>query len=99
MVKGRALARPSERSERFEPLVRPDLRCAVVRATQSEKTDTAELKLLCDKFNFNDLTSYFHVFYSDRWVLARCGVAVEALPEIKMSKVPNEMLGLFSLTY
>jgi len=51
LAKGLALASPSERSERFEPLVRPGLRCAIVRATQNEKADTAELKLLHDKFN------------------------------------------------
>jgi hypothetical protein len=51
LAKGRASARPSERSERFEPIVRPGLRCAVGRATQGEKADTAELELLRDKFN------------------------------------------------
>ena len=34
MVKGRALARPSERSERFEPLVRP--RHGVTPATERD---------------------------------------------------------------
>ena len=51
MAKGLALASPSERSERFEPLVRPGLRCAILRATQSEKADAGEPKLLRDKFN------------------------------------------------
>ena len=51
MAKGPALAGPSERSERFEPLVRPGLRCAIVWATQSEKADTADPKHMRDKFN------------------------------------------------
>ncbi len=44
MAKGRALARPSERSERFEPFVRPDWPDTVAAATQKEKADTAELE-------------------------------------------------------
>ena len=44
MVKGRALARPSERSERFEPVVRPGLPDTVAAATQKEKADAAELE-------------------------------------------------------
>ena len=44
MAKGRALARPSERSERFEPVVRPGLPDTVVAATQKEKADAAELE-------------------------------------------------------
>ena len=44
MVKGRALARPSERSERFEAVVRPGLPDTVVAATQKEKADAAELE-------------------------------------------------------
>ena len=42
MAKGRALARPSERSERFEPVVRPDWPDTVVAATQKEKADAAD---------------------------------------------------------
>ena len=44
MVKGRALARPSERSERLEAVVRPDLPDTVAAATQKEKADAAELE-------------------------------------------------------
>ena len=44
MVKGRALARPSERSERLEAVVRPGLLDTVAAATQKEKADTAELE-------------------------------------------------------
>jgi hypothetical protein len=44
LVKGRALARPSERSERFEAVVRPGLPDTVVAATQKEKADAAELE-------------------------------------------------------
>ena len=44
MVKGRALARPSERSERFEAVVRPGLPDTVVAATQKEKADVAGLE-------------------------------------------------------
>ena len=44
MAKGRALARPSERSERFEPVVRPDWPNTVAAATQKEKADSAELE-------------------------------------------------------
>jgi len=44
MVKGRALARPSERSERFEAVVRPDLPDTVAAATQKEKANAAELE-------------------------------------------------------
>ena len=44
MAKGRALARPSERSERFEPVVRPGLLDTVVAATQKEKADAAKRK-------------------------------------------------------
>ncbi|MCY1554880.1 hypothetical protein D9M68_914910 [compost metagenome] len=42
MAKGRALARPSERSERFEPVVRPGLPDTVAAATQKEKADAAK---------------------------------------------------------
>jgi len=42
LAKGRALARPSERSERFEPVVRPDWPDTVVAATQKEKADAAD---------------------------------------------------------
>ena len=42
MAKGRALARPSERSERFEPVVRPGLPDTVAAATQKEKADAAD---------------------------------------------------------
>ncbi|MFZ3155354.1 hypothetical protein, partial [Pseudomonas sp.] len=41
---GRALARPSERSERFEPFVRPVGPDTVAAATQKEKADAAELE-------------------------------------------------------
>jgi len=44
LVKGRALARPSERSERFEAVVRPGLPDTVAAATQKEKADAAELE-------------------------------------------------------
>jgi len=44
LVKGRALARPSERSERLEAVVRPDLPDTVVAATQKEKADAAKRK-------------------------------------------------------
>ena len=44
MVKGRALARPSERSERLEAVVRPGLPDTVAAATQKEKADAAELE-------------------------------------------------------
>ena len=44
MVKGRALARPRERSERFEPVVRPGLPDTVIAATQKEKADAAKRK-------------------------------------------------------
>ena len=43
MAKGRALARPSERSERFKPVVRPDWLNTVVAATQKEKADAADV--------------------------------------------------------
>jgi len=42
LAKGRALARPSERSERFEPVVRPGLPDTVAAATQKEKADAAK---------------------------------------------------------
>jgi hypothetical protein len=44
LAKGRALARPSERSERFEPVVRPGLPDTVSAATQKEKADAAKLE-------------------------------------------------------
>jgi len=44
LVKGRALARPSERSERLEAVVRPDLPDTVAAATQKEKADAAKRK-------------------------------------------------------
>ena len=44
MAKGRALARPSERSERFEPVVRPDWPDTVAAATQKEKADAAKME-------------------------------------------------------
>jgi len=44
LAKGRALARPSERSERFEPVVRPGLLETVAAATRKEKTDAAKRK-------------------------------------------------------
>jgi len=44
LVKGRALARPSERSERFEAVVRPGLPDTVAAATQKEKADASELE-------------------------------------------------------
>jgi len=43
LAKGRASARPSERSERFEPVVRPGLLDTVAAATQKEKADAAKL--------------------------------------------------------
>jgi len=43
LVKGRALARPSERSERFEPVVRPDWPDTVAAATPKEKADAADV--------------------------------------------------------
>ena len=42
MVKGRALARPSERSERLEAVVRPGLPDTIAAATQKEKADAAK---------------------------------------------------------
>ena len=42
MAKGRALARPSERSERFEPFVRPGRSDTVAAAMQKEKACTAD---------------------------------------------------------
>jgi len=42
LAKGRASARPSERSERFEPVVRPDWPNTVAAATQKEKADAAD---------------------------------------------------------
>jgi len=42
LAKGRALARPSERSERFEPVVRPGWPDTVAAATQKEKAFTAD---------------------------------------------------------
>ena len=44
MVKGRALASPSERSERFEAVVRPGLPDTLAAAMQKEKADAAELE-------------------------------------------------------
>lgn len=44
MAKGPALAGPSERSERFEPVVRPGLPDTVVAPTQKEKADAAKRK-------------------------------------------------------
>jgi hypothetical protein len=44
LVKGRALARPSERSERLEAVVRPFWPDTVAAATQKEKADAAELE-------------------------------------------------------
>jgi len=44
LAKGRALARPSERSERFEPVVRPGLLDTVAAATQKEKANAAKLE-------------------------------------------------------
>ena len=44
MAKGGALGRPSERSERFEPVVRPGLPDTVAAATQKEKADAAKPK-------------------------------------------------------
>jgi hypothetical protein len=43
LAKGLALASPSERSERFEPVVRLGLPDTVVAATQNGKADTAKL--------------------------------------------------------
>lgn len=45
----RALARPSERSQRFKPVVRPGLPGTVVAATQKERADAAELESERDK--------------------------------------------------
>jgi len=42
LVKGRALARPSERSERLEAVVRPSLLDTVAAATQKEKADASQ---------------------------------------------------------
>lgn len=42
MAKGLALASPSERSERFEPVVRPNWPNTVAAATQKEKADAAD---------------------------------------------------------
>ena len=60
MAKGRALARPIERSERFEPVVRPGLPDTVAAATRKEKADAAELeserdKLIVTVFGINQL--------------------------------------------
>ena len=60
MAKGRALARPSERSERFEPVVRPGLPGTVAAATRKEKTDAAKRKgergkLIVTVFGINQL--------------------------------------------
>ena len=41
MVKGRALARPSERSERFEPVVRTGIPDTVVAATRCWKAENS----------------------------------------------------------
>ncbi|MOA58744.1 hypothetical protein D3C78_1831910 [compost metagenome] len=49
MVKGRALAGPSERSERFEPVVRLGLRDTVAAATLKEKADAAKREGECGK--------------------------------------------------
>ena len=43
MAKGRALARPSERSERFEPVVRPGLLDTIAAATRKEKADASNV--------------------------------------------------------
>ena len=43
-MRGGVLAGPRERSERFEPVVRPGLPDTVVAATQKEKADAAELE-------------------------------------------------------
>jgi len=42
LVKGRALARPSEHSERFEPVVRLSDRTQFVTETLNEKADAAK---------------------------------------------------------
>jgi hypothetical protein len=60
LVKGRALARPSERSERFEAVVRPGLPDTVAAATQKEKADAAKLesergKLIVTVFGINQI--------------------------------------------
>ena len=49
MVKGPALAGPSERSERLEAFVRPGLLSAIAATTQEEKADDAGLKSKRDK--------------------------------------------------
>jgi hypothetical protein len=44
LAKGLALASPSERSERFEPVVRLGLPDTVAAATQKGKADAAKLE-------------------------------------------------------
>ena len=77
MAKGRALARPSERSERFEPVVRPGLPDTVAAATQKEKVDAAEMesergKLIVTVSGINQLLLIMRTNYATYW---RRGVA------------------------
>jgi len=93
LAKGPALAGPSERSERFEPLVRPGLRCTVVRATQSEKADTTELKLLRGKFNVLLSAIVLPCVYSGLWIFSAtrcCGWSFTQ--KQKVPEVPNVWL-------
>jgi hypothetical protein len=83
LVKGRALARPSERSERFEAVVRPGLPDTVVAATQKEKADAAELesergKLIVTVSGINQLLLIMPLTMATYW---RYGVAVKPTGE------------------
>jgi hypothetical protein len=78
LAKGRALARPSERSERFEPVVRPGLPDTVAAATRKEKADASNVSDVLSKLfvtvpgikptSFDNANNY-----ATCW---RCGVAV-----------------------
>ena len=94
MAKGRALARPSERSERFEPVVRPGLLDTVAAATQKEKADAADVPDVLSKLfvtvpgikptpvnNANN--------YATCW---RRGVAVVNRPDRNFRSLPNVWL-------
>ena len=77
MVKGRALARPSERSERFEAVVRPVRLDTVAAVTQKEKADAAELegergKLIVTVFGINQLLLIMPLTMATYW---RHGIA------------------------
>jgi hypothetical protein len=73
LAKGRALARPSERSERFEPIVRPDWPNTVVAATQKEKADTAD-----EKVGLSKLFAVVHNIHSTPFDDANDGTYLQA---------------------